>query len=116
MGLSFKELLQQDVKSVFLNPLEFGETHTVNGEHMTIVLDDVENIEREKKMKSNMDGIYTRQILFYVASLDFGPLPQQGGLIDLDGERYTVVDATDESGIYAITMEANRSHVRGYGR
>lgn len=116
MGLSFKELLQQDVKSVFLNPLEFGETHTVNGEPMTIVLDDVENIEREKKMKSNMDGIYTRQILFYVASLDFGPLPQQGGLIDLDGERYTVVDATDESGIYAITMEANRSHVRGYGR
>ena len=52
MGLSFKEILQQDVKNVFLNPLEFGETHLVNGEPMTIVLDDVENIEREKKMNA----------------------------------------------------------------
>ena len=33
--------------------------YLVNGEPMTIVLDDVENIEREKKMKSHTDGIYT---------------------------------------------------------
>lgn len=116
MGLSFKEILQQDVKNVFLNPLEFGETHLVNGEPMTISSDDIENIEREKKMKSHMDGIFTRQVFFYVASADFGPLPKEGGIIDLDGEKYTVVDATDECGIYGITMEANRSHVRGYGR
>lgn len=112
MSLSFKEILQQDVKNVFLNPLEFGETHLVNGEPMTIVLDDVENIEREKKMKSHMDGIYTRQMLFYAASADFGPLPAQGGMIDLDGRKYIVVDATDEFGVYAITAEANRSHSR----
>lgn len=112
MGLSFKEILQQDVKAVFLNPLEFGETHLVNGKPMTIVSDDIENIEREKRMKSHMDGIYTRQVFFYVASGDFGPLPAQGGMIDLDGRKYTVVDATDECGIYAITMEANRSHNR----
>ena len=110
MGLSFKEILAQDVKQVFLNPAEFGETHLVNGEPMTIVLDDVENIEREKKMKSHMDGIYTRQVFFYVASADFGPLPKQGGMIDLDGQKYIVVDATDECGIYAITMETNKSH------
>lgn len=112
MGLSFKEILQQDVKAVFLNPLEFGETHLVNGEPMTIVLDDVENIEREKMMKSHMDGIYTRQVLFYVASADFGPLPKEGGMIDLDGTKYTVMEAADECGIYSITMEANRSHTR----
>ena len=70
MGLSFKEILQQDVKAVFLNPLEFGETHLVNGKPMTIVSDDIENIEREKKMKSSMDGIYTRQV--------FWLLPQAG--------------------------------------
>ncbi len=112
MGLGFKEILQQDVKNVFLNPLEFGETHLVNGEPMTIVFDDIENIEREKKMKSHMDGIYTRQVFFYVAAADFGPLPAQEGLIDLDGKKYIVVDATDECGIYAITMEANRSNNR----
>lgn len=113
MGLSFKEILQGDVKGVFLNSLEFGEEHLVNGESMVISLDDVENIEREKRMKSNMDGIYARQILFYVASEDFGPLPKQGGLVDLDGKKYIVMDATDECGIYAITMEANRSNAGG---
>ena len=49
MGLSFKGILAQDVKQVFLNPLEFAETHLINGEPMTISFDDIENIEREKK-------------------------------------------------------------------
>ena len=110
MGLSFKEILQQDVKAVFLNPLEFGETHLVNGKPMTIVLDDVENIEREKKMKSSMDGIHARQVFFYVAADEFGgPLPAQDTYLTLDGGTYRVVDATDECGMYAITLEANRS-------
>lgn len=64
MGLSFKEILAQDVKQVFLNPAEFGETHLVNGEPMTIVLDDVENIEREKKMKSHMDAFIPGKFSF----------------------------------------------------
>ena len=61
-------------------------------------------------MKSHMDGIYARQILFYVSADDFGPMPSQGGLITIDKNRYTVVDATDEAGMYAITVEASRSH------
>jgi hypothetical protein len=107
---SFKDILNNDIKAIFLNPEEFGETHTVQGKEMTIVLDDMENIEREKKMKSHMDGIYARQMLFYVSADDFGPMPAQGGLITIDRNRYTVVDATDEAGMYAITVEANRSH------
>ena len=107
--MTFKNILARDVKQVFLNPAEFGEVHKVNGTPMTIVLDDVENIEREKKMKSNMDGIYVRQVLFYVAADEFGPLPGQDSYLNLDGSAYKVVDATDECGIYAITLEANRS-------
>ena len=54
---TFKELLKADVHNIFLNPAEFGERHRVNGKIMVIVLDDMENIEREKKMKSNIhDG------------------------------------------------------------
>lgn len=107
---SFKDILHNDITSVFLNPAEFGEEHTVQGKTMTIVLDDLENIEREKRMQSHTDGIYARQIFFYVSADEFGPLPAQGGLITLDGKRYIVVDATDEAGMYAITAEANRSH------
>lgn len=107
---TFKDILKNDIKATFLNPEEFGETHVVQGREMTIVLDDMENVEREKKMKSHMDGVYARQMLFYVSADDFGAMPAQGGLIDLDGKKYTVVDATDEAGMYAITVEANRSH------
>ena len=106
---SFKDLVQRDVKTVFLNLEEFGETHEVNGKQMTVVLDDVENIEREKRMKSHMDGIYARQVFMFVASEDFGILPKQGALVTLDRKRYQVMDATDESGIFSITLEANRS-------
>lgn len=105
---TFKELLQNDIKAVFLNPCEFGEAHTIDGKTMVAVIDDLENVEREKKMKSSMDGIYARQLFLYVAAADFGGFPDQGRIINLDGNIYTVVDATDEGGIYGITLEANR--------
>lgn len=106
---TFKDLLKQDVTQVFLNPDEFGAPHMVNGREMIIVSDDIENIEREKKMKSSMDGLHVRQIFFYVSSEEFGKFPAIGDLLDLDGRKYQVVDATDECGIYGITIEANRS-------
>lgn len=108
---SFKDILKNDIKATFLNPDEFGETHTVQGKEMVVVLDDLENVEREKKLQSTTaGGIHARQIFMYVAADDFGAFPAPGGLITLDGARYTVVDATDESGIYGITLEAIRSH------
>lgn len=108
-AVNFKQILQNDIKQTFLNLEEFGEEHTINGKTMVAVCDDLENIEREKKMQSHMDGIHTRQVFLYVAADDFGTFPAQGGIVDLDGKKYTVVDATDEAGIYGITLEANRS-------
>ena len=114
---SFKDLLQQDVGRVFLNLEEFGERHRVNGRPMTILLDDMENVEREKKQKSSMDGLHTRQVLFYVSAAEFGgPLPAQDTYLNLDGGTYRTVDATDECGVYAITLEANRSRCSPYRR
>lgn len=108
-ALTFKDILHRDIKQTFLNPYEFGEEHKVNGKAMTVVLDDLENVERQKKMQSTMDGIFARQLFIYVSADDFGPLPAQEGLVDIDGKKYIVVDATDESGMYGITLEANRS-------
>ena len=106
---TFKEIMQRDVKSVFFNEAEFADKHMVDDTEMVAMIDDMENIEREKKMKSNMDGIYARQILLYVQAADFGGLPAHGRLLRLDGRKYTVVDAVDECGVYTITLEANKS-------
>ena len=109
-AVTFKSVLESDVNNVFFNPGEFGDTHTIDGVSMTAIVDEMEQIEREKKMKSKMDGIYARQVLLYVKASDFGPLPAQGRIVTLDGKKYTVVDATGEDPlVYSITLEANRS-------
>ncbi len=108
--MSFKDEIKADAQKIFLNELEFADEHLVNGKQMTVLIDESEIIERQKKEKSNMDGIYARKILIYVRPEDFGPLPAQGAAVRLDGQTYLVTDATDEYGIYSITMEANRSY------
>lgn len=107
--MTFKQILHRDVFGVFLNRFEFADVHSINGKKCTVLFDDIENIEREKRMQSHMDGIYARQKFLYIASEDFGPLPAQGAAVSVDGKRYLVMDATDESGIYAITLEATRN-------
>lgn len=106
---SFKEIINQDIDNIFINTAEFSDIHNVDGKDMPIQIDDNEVIEREKKAKSNMDGVYVKQKLIYVKAKDFGPLPAIGRQIMLDGKRYLITDSTDEYGIYTITLEGNRS-------
>ena len=103
MNSAFKTLLQMD-RQIFLNPDEFGELHNVGGKEMLILIDDNEMIEREKRQ-----GIYIKQILFYVKAEEFGKLPAVGRALILDGKRYTITDAVDENGIYSISLEAVQS-------
>lgn len=108
--LSFKSLLTRDVEEVFLNPDEFAESHEIDGVRMTAMIDDFEQVEREKKMKSKMDGIYARQILLYVKASEFGSLPAQGRVLTLDRKTYIVVDAVrEDENLFTITLEANKS-------
>lgn len=107
--VAFKELLRQDVKDVFLNPAEFGEEHMVNGKPMMVIIDDNELTEREKRMKSHMDGIYTRQTLVYVIALDFGALPGVGKPVKIDGTTFIVTDSLNEGGVYSLHLEVNKS-------
>ena len=95
--------------TVFLNPAEFGEEHTVNGKTMLIIIDDNELTEREKRMKSNMDGIYKKQTLIYVSALDYGPLPGIGKPVKIDGATFIVTDSLNEGGVYSLHLEANKS-------
>ena len=106
---NFKDIIQRDIDEVFFNLEEFSDTHTIDGVEMPAMIDDMEHIEREKKMKSNMDGIHARQILLYVKASEFGALPAQSRILNLDNRKYVILDAVDEGGVYTITLEANRS-------
>lgn len=105
----FKDIIASDIHSTFINTEEFSDLHIVNGEQIPVQVDENEQIEREKRLNQNMEGLFTNQKLIYVAASDYGPLPKQGSMIIFDGKRYTVVDAINEGGVYSITMEANRA-------
>lgn len=107
--MTFKEIIADDVHRTFLNIEEFSDTHTVNGKEMPVQVDTNEQIEREKRMSQNVDGVYMNQKLIYVAASDFGSMPKQGSILNLDGKVYRVADAVDEYGVYSITIEANRA-------
>lgn len=107
--MDFKQLLQSDILNVFMNMEEFGQLHLVDGKNIPAMIDDMEHIEREKRVNQNVDGIYKKQVLFFVRADDFGKMPKIGRLINLDGKDYRVVDAIDEDGLYSITLEANKS-------
>lgn len=107
--MGFKDIVKADVHNIFLNLEEFADTHIVNGNEIPVLIDNNEQIEREKRINQNMDGIYTNQRLIYVAASDFGPLPKQGSLLTLDKRIFRVEDAIDEDGVYSITLETNRA-------
>lgn len=106
---AFKDVIQEDVKAVFMNVDEFSDMHNVNGTMMPIQIDSNEQIEREKRINQHMDGIYKNQKLIYVSAADYGPLPKQGSVVSLDGKIMKVADAISEDGVYSITLEANRA-------
>lgn len=110
--MTFKEVLEEDT-AIFLNLEEFGEKHFIDGEEMTVLIDDNENLERQQKYR-NLSGIeedtYTEQILFYVSQKDFGELPCTGRNLSFDNESYRIAKAINESGIYSITLEAITNH------
>lgn len=107
--MGFKDMVQEDIKNIFLNPEEFGEPHMIDGKEMTIIVDENELIEREKKTKTMAEGLHVKQLLIYVSKEDFGPEPLVNRLLELDGDNYTVTDVSSEMGIYAISLEANES-------
>lgn len=106
---AFKDLIREDARNVFLNLEEFADKHMVNGVEMAVQIDDNEQIEREKRVNQNLDGIFKNQKLIYVLAEEFGALPKQGSLLQLDKRTYKVMDAIGEEGIYSITLEANRA-------
>lgn len=109
----FKEQVAADNKNIFMNVDEFSEFHTVNGVEMAVQIDSNEMIDREKRYQYKRslyaDGVYLKEMLIYVRSEDFGPLPAVGRILTLDKKTYIVSDAINEDGIYSISLEANKT-------
>lgn len=103
---AFKQQLQRDVHTTFLNTEEFADTHMINGVLMPVLIDSNEQIEREKRMSHHIEGVYQDEFLAYVSSQTYGELPAQGSFVQIDEKDYRVIDAVEEDGVYSLTLAA----------
>lgn len=106
--MTFKDIIRNDI-DLFVNQDEFADMHLIDSKEMPVMIDNNEQVEREKRMTQHMDGIYKKQMLIYVKKSDYGVLPAIGKILNLDGRVYKIMDAIDEDGIFSISLEANRS-------
>lgn len=111
--MTFKEQIAKDNRTVFMNIDEFGNIHNVNGKDMTVLIDNNELVDREKRYQYRhslyADGVYLKELLIYVHAEDFGPLPAIGRIVTFDNKTYIVSDAINEDGIYSLCLEANKT-------
>ena len=108
---TFKDLVAEDVASVFLNLDEFAEIRLINGRKMAVMVDDNELLERDKAtaLGAQLAGTYKARRLIYVSKEEFGPRPAQDALLTMGTKEYRVKSCTEEAGILALELEAVRS-------
>lgn len=107
MMSSFKEMVKEDIKEIFLDHEIFGEKHVIAGKEMIVIFDDAEKRKRNEQYLDN-NAIFSKRILFYAAAEDMGSLPPIGRTIEVDGRCYKVLQAEQEDGIYSIMAEEFR--------
>lgn len=107
----FKDMIKNDLNSIFFNQDEFSEIATWNNKQIRIINDKDELLERGKPTASEYTaGIYKNSMLIYTPASDFdNKRPKIGSIITLGKKIYTVQDVTEENDLYSILLKANNA-------
>jgi len=103
--MSFKDMVQQD-RGIFLNIDEFGEVHRVEGQNITVVIDD--NTLRERQGGAEV-GVAESSLLLFAYVEDLPPRREAGESINVDGREYIVDDWSEDMGIAQVALGQNRT-------
>ncbi|CEG29802.1 hypothetical protein [Bacillus sp. B-jedd] len=109
--MNFKDQLKKDL-DVFINPMEFGEIHTLGNKEVTMIVeeDTFEKInDRADEFSRATENIYESITVIYLKASDYQK-PAVGKRITLDGDKYYVVGASISDGILKINLSANESY------
>lgn len=102
---TFKEILEQD-NATFFSEDEFSEQHNIDGEELSIIIDD--DLLKERKTKY-AEGTYLGSLLFYIRKDVLGYEPAINQRMKFDGEIKFVTDFENNMGVYTITLGENIS-------
>lgn len=114
--MSFKDMVEADNLSVFLNPDEFGEERDIKYDGVTYaavscVLTKLKEKDRNTTMSDHAQGIYRVDATFHCRLADIGGIkPEKGGqfLISDDGfmQRFFVGESGCSMGMVRLELEA----------
>ena len=119
--MNFKEMVEADNKSIFLNSNEFAEIRTVEYDGITysdipVLLTKIKEKERPVLVDDNMQGIHLVSSVAHIALSDLGGIiPEQKQIIKInDGEAlgkpfmrsYRVITSDCEMGMINLELEA----------
>lgn len=113
--MTLKDIIASDI-STFLNSLEFGEVHNIDGMDITIVIDN--DLLEQKSQKS---GLYLGDILFFIATSDLAVKPvnlEADKIITFDSASYRILKVIEEEGISQVylTSEPGKRFLTVYYR
>lgn len=107
---TFKSQVEKDNGSVFLNPDEFGATHTINGKEVQSVVQNVLTSAEATtggSVKEIYPGVYGSHVMVNCMKKDMEEMPVYGMVIDLDDHEYMVEQVNDDMGMLTILLVAN---------
>lgn len=101
--MDFKEMVEADITSVFLNPEEFGETHRIGDQDVVCVID--RDVYGQKD--AGFEGITDNTMTLY-AKAGSMPRPSVGKKLPVDGSFHLVQSVSVEMGMLVIRLEESR--------
>lgn len=106
--MMFKEYIQRDINSTFINDTEFAEEVNINGVIVKVVEDKDQLLYRIKK---NYDGLVVGDVLFSISEEEYAKIPHVSQkpsvheAITYNGRPCTIVDVNPQEGLYEITLQ-----------
>lgn len=105
--MKFKEYIQNDINSTFVNEDEFASPVLINGVSVNVIEDKDQLLYRIKK---NYDGLVVGDILFFISEDEYkkiprlSPIPTVNEAVSYNGRACTITDVNSQEGMYEITL------------
>ena len=107
---TFKEQIAADNAAVFINELEFADTHNLNGTDCQAIVQDIsvaEELSTGSGVEQHYPGVYGSRVQVNCLKSDLPEVPVYGQAFRVDGKLYDVESCADDMGILTIQLIGN---------
>lgn len=105
LSKSLKDLIASDIDLVFMQLDDFGEIHRVEGEKITIIID---NDTLATMKNGNILGVAESDMLIFARTEDLAGEKAPGSAINIDGRECTVDSWSENLGVTQIALHHSR--------